>query len=66
MEPNEPNMEPLPEETEVRIAKTPSHNYDYFIEGFDLPPSEQAIRNRLLTHVPTLKTKTYRVFPPMI
>lgn len=35
----------------------------YFVEGFELTPEEQAIRDRLLSHIPTIKTKVYRVFP---
>jgi hypothetical protein len=55
-------MEPKREEPEGKSSTNVSHAYDYFIEGYDLPPEEQAIRDRLLSHVPTLKTKTYRVF----
>ncbi len=42
-------------------VSTKEDGLNYFTEGFEIPPEEQVIRDKLLNHFPILKTKTYRV-----
>jgi hypothetical protein len=51
--------------TQLNLEKkaTSKDESNYFVEGFELPPEEQAIRDRLLSHIPIIKTKFYRVIP---
>ncbi len=50
--------------TQLSLEKKTTHKDDsssYFIEGYELPPEEQLIRDKLLTHIPLIKSKNYRV-----
>jgi hypothetical protein len=52
--------------TQINLEKkstSKDESNTYFVEGFELPPEEQAIRDRLLSHIPIIKTKVYRVLP---
>ena len=44
-----------------KAISTKEDAINYFTEGFEIPPQEQVIRDKLLNHFPILKTKTYRV-----
>jgi hypothetical protein len=35
----------------------------YLTEGFEIPSQERLIRDRLIEHIPSIKTKAYRVLP---
>jgi hypothetical protein len=61
MESAEPTEPKVAESNDRRSTVSGPGQYDYFIEGYDLPQEERVIRDRLLTHVPTLKTRSYRV-----